>query len=228
MLEGGQWFFDFAVGKSGTGKFCGVPPWVPERFPPLSELAKSWSFEQIRGEVGHEVKPWVGVPDFTGERDEILIAELARRGLPQAQLIDLLLDARPTADGYFSRLASVSRGFKAAGKGPVEKIFFEPALEAYERLGPVADQSVEALFRKAAIQGCSSDVEARALDVMRKGTFVSGPLTYLGECSSSPDALAAIEAVSVASGVSAIESPFPRSRWDIRNRFGAVPAFPGP
>ncbi len=200
VFEGGQWFLDFAVGKSGTEKFYGVPPWVPERFPPLSELVKSWSFEQIRAEVGKEVKPWVGVQAFTEKRDEILITELARRGMSQDQVIDLLRDTQPTAEGYSSRLGAVGYGFKNAGKGPFEKLFFEPALETYERIGPVADKSVWALFGDAAIQGCASDIEARALGMLMKGTFVSGPLAYLSECSSSPDALTVVEAVSVASG----------------------------
>jgi hypothetical protein len=42
LVQGGEWLIGFRLGKSGTEKFYGVPPWIPERFPPLTELVKSW------------------------------------------------------------------------------------------------------------------------------------------------------------------------------------------
>jgi len=197
LFEGREWFLQFRVGKWFTQGIYPVRAHVPERFPPLDDQAKSWSSVQIRGEVGNTVKPFEGVPEFTGERDRILIAELARRGLSQDQVLDLLTDVERTADGYHGRLISVIEGIRASGTDPFINRFFAPTLKAYEGIGPVAAKAVETLFGSAAVPRCPVDVEADALAVLKKGVFFEGPLNYLAFCSTSPETLAALQALNV-------------------------------
>ena len=193
LLENEEWFIDFGIGKAGTSSFYPVPLYIPERFPPLGDLIKPWSFRQIRSSVGEPVKPWEGGADFTDRRDRILIAELARRVLSQDQVIDLLRDVEPTANGYASRLGAVSGGFQDAGKEPFEQLFFKPALELYESIGYLANQSVQMMFSQAANLGCSADYETEAIEALRKGTFPEGGFAYLGRCSTSRITFALIE-----------------------------------
>jgi len=44
LLEGEEWFLTFGVGKAYTQGIYPVRARIPERFPPLGELVKSWSF----------------------------------------------------------------------------------------------------------------------------------------------------------------------------------------
>lgn len=188
-----EWYLDFGVGKGAASKPVGVP-WIPERFPPLSDLIKSWSFDQVRHEIGTEVKPFADVPAFTYGRDRLLIAELAKRGLSQDQVVDLLTDVDKTPEGYRQRLESVVSGFQAAGSGTFAALYFAPALQAYESIGPAADPSVASLFGQAVLRlGCPASVEAQAIDVLQKGVFFQGPLAYLSRCSASRDTLALLE-----------------------------------
>jgi hypothetical protein len=197
LLEGTDWFLNLRIGKSFTRSAYPVPPWVPERFPPLADLVKFWGLAQVRGEVGNKVKPFEGGPEFTGERDKILIAELARRGLSEDEVLDLLTDVERTADGYQGRLISMIEGIRASGTDPFMSRFFTPALKAYEGIGPVAAKAVETLFGNAAVPRCPVDVEADALAVVKKGVFFEGPLNYLALCSTSPKTLAALQALNV-------------------------------
>jgi hypothetical protein len=102
-----------------------------------------------------------------------------------------------TADGYDGRLISVVEGIRASGTDPFINRFFAPTLKAYEGIGPVAAKAVETLFRGAAVPRCPVDVEADALVVLKKGVFFEGPLNYLALCSTSPQALAALQALDV-------------------------------
>jgi len=211
---GREWFVDFGVGKSGSQSFYGVPPWVPERFPALPEAVKSWTSTQVRTEVGQPVKPFEGGPDFTHQRDEILIAELARRGLSEGQVLDLLTDVQPTPDGYDLRLVSMIAGIRDSGTTSFTSRSFAPALKMYEGLGPVADKSVTTLFRTAAEQDCTADVEARAVDVLKKGIFAAGPLAYLGICSTSHETVATLQSITLAT--EALEKQKERTISEIR------------
>lgn len=193
LLEANEWYFQFRVGKSFTHGFYPVPPWIPERFPPLVELAKSWGYARIRGEVGQTVKPFEGGPDFTADRDRILIAELARRGLSDDQVLALLTDVQPTPRGYELRLDAVIGGMKDAGGASFVSRFFVPALKTYEQIGPVAEKSADTLFRSAAVPSCLSGLDSAALETLKQGMFVKGPLAYLARCSTSREALRALE-----------------------------------
>jgi hypothetical protein len=198
LLENKQWYIDFGIGKVGASSYSSVPPYVPERFPPLDDLAKSWNFSRIRTSIGDPVRPWEGGADFTERRDRILIAELVRRGLSHDEVIDLLRSVEPaTASSYYSRLNSVIAGFKDAGKGPFDKLFFKAALEAYESIGPVASASVGILFGDAVIRGCAPDVETQAIEVLKRRSFPEAAFGYLRQCATSNETIAAVEAMAM-------------------------------
>jgi len=195
LFEGEEWFLTFGVGKSYTEGVYPVGAYVPERFPPLGELAKSWSFAQIRGEIGRQVKPFEGGVDYMDTRDTILIAEMARRGLSETQMVEILTDVPMTPDALNNRLGAVREGVDDSGTGPFVGRFFMAAFKEYERIGPAASKSMTTLFGLASVPKCQIDVEALALDVLKKGVFQEGPVEYLGSCSSSGETLAALRAM---------------------------------
>jgi hypothetical protein len=201
LLVGTEWVLEFRVGRSRSSSFYPVPPWVPERFPPLSELIKSWSSDRIHNEIGNPVKPFEGAPDFTADRDRILMGELASRGLAPAQVTEFLTKGPATADGYSQRLSLLIAGFAAAGMS-FEKQYFTPTLATYDHIGPVAGAAVTVLFRaaSAAGHGCSPKVESQALAEIKKGIFLQGPINYAAVCSSSPETLAALEVANMPTG----------------------------
>jgi hypothetical protein len=143
------------------------------------------------------VKPFESVPAFTRDRDRILVAELARQGLTEDQVMDLLTDVQPTPDAYNDRLGAVSGGFEDSSKGRFVTLFFQPALSAYKRIGAMAGKSVTGLFTEAAIHGCTAMSDAQAMDVLKEGVFVEAPLRYLGRCSTSNQIIAALQGMSM-------------------------------
>jgi hypothetical protein len=59
ILEGKEWYIHFAIGNNyNAGLRDGTLGFIPERFPLLTDLVKSWGSGQIRREVGHEVRPF--------------------------------------------------------------------------------------------------------------------------------------------------------------------------
>jgi hypothetical protein len=184
-------FINFQLEKGPLARFYAIPAFVPERFPPLTDLAKTWSFAQLRREVGRPVLAYAKGHDFSSQRDRILVANLARLGLSQDQLVDLLNDVDHTADGYRDRLSSVLGGFEDS-KTPFLSPFFGPALDSYEASGRNTLEAVRTLFA-AASQQCSASYEARALGTLHNGLLPEGPLTYLGVCSASPATVSALE-----------------------------------
>jgi hypothetical protein len=195
IAEGGDWFIALQLRKSRLGAFYGGRPYVPERFPPLSELAKSWSTPKIRGEIGKTVKPtsndWY---DFSDQRDRILIAELAKRGLSQDQTVELLRDV--PQGSYDLRLSTVVNGFSDAGIHSFAKLYLSAALNVYKQVGPPARKAVEDLFIVAGGQ-CSADFETQATATLQEGAFWEGPLHYLGKCSTSQQTIEAIEKITM-------------------------------
>ena len=68
--------------------------YVPERFPPLGQLAKDWTKERILSETE---RSWLvrGPSAYQVNRDSILISELASRGFTRDDLERLLLAPNP-------------------------------------------------------------------------------------------------------------------------------------
>jgi hypothetical protein len=92
----------------------------------------------------------------------------------------------------------VSSSFRDAGKGRLSNLFFQPALNLYEQIGPPANEAVVRLFIDATGPGqCSPNVEAQALATMKKALFLDGPLRYLGSCSVSRQTIAELDSVSM-------------------------------
>jgi len=195
-LQSDGWYLSLVVGKSLTRGYFAAAPRIPERFPPLSDRVKSWSSAQIRAQVGRRVRPFNDGPDFTGDRDRILIAELARRGLTDDDIIELLRGPEVSPE---DRLLALIFALDDAGATPLVRRVFTQALEIYERLGPQGDDSVTRLFKAAANKHCVANVESQALDVLRAGVFQEGPLAYLSQCSASSATVAVLGSMRLAS-----------------------------
>ncbi len=195
-IDQGDLFIHFQLDKGPFGKFYPVPSFVPERFPPLTNLIETWSFAQIRREVGRSVRAYPKGHDFSSARDRILLATLARRGLTQDQVVDLLDDVDHTADGYHDRFVAVMAGFEASNTAFLSP-FFDPILDNYKEIGTSTRLAVQALFG-AATRQCSASYEDRALGLLRRGLFPEGPLAYVGLCSRSIATVSALEAMVLA------------------------------
>ena len=180
------------VGKGLTRDIYPVPPFIPERFPPLADQARDWSFDRIRSEVGKE-----GCVD---ERDHVLLTELAKRGLSQEQFVDLLVNTGTTdPQEIWMRAKTTTRALWEAGKGELLERYMEPALEAYSRMGPTGEGFGAELF-SAARARCSPVFEALAVKHV-KGPYPEGPLFYLDACSTSRDTLEVLEGLQLPSSL---------------------------
>jgi hypothetical protein len=214
--DGEEWYVTVTIGKDFTyqereaeddkdqngppGPYP-VPPFVPERFPSLAELAKGWSGDRILREVGKPAGPSPEF-DFSDRRDEILIAELVKRGLSVDQFLDLVKsdslhpDLRLTTALYALRRAGVSLD-----------PYIKSALAMYLPLG--AGEEVATLFNYAA-EPCkvpirshrekatpSPEFEALALKLIKSGQSTEGPLAYLESCSNSRETLDALSSAAV-------------------------------
>lgn len=190
VAVGNEWYVRLRLGKSHTTGFYPVPPFVPERFPALTDLVKTWTGAQIRAELGKPVGP--SKDDIVpGPRNVILMTELARRGLTTEEVVDLVLSARPAAATGW--VGEVLTALRAAGNQTPVSSFIGPAMEMYRRIGSQADRAVEALFDHAK-RACAPASEQEAIKALREGAFVQGPRTYLAVCASSEEALAAVAA----------------------------------
>jgi hypothetical protein len=47
-----EWLLRVIVGKTFSARYYPVPPFIPERFEPLTDLVKTWDFRRIWAEVG--------------------------------------------------------------------------------------------------------------------------------------------------------------------------------
>ncbi len=222
------WFLTVGAGPAATYHRDGSWTNVPERFPPLTELIKKWSFDQIRAQVGAPVGPkapseLVGSADGeiyfvpTANRDRILVAELARRGLTAEQVVELLTDVKPKY--LFERLGVVEEALRQAGKGPDPDSYLSPALQVYRRIGQPAEEAASSLYRTVGLK-CSPAEEAEALKDLKQGIFQEGPMTYLGMCSRSPGSLRALEQTPVPDH---LVSDKARHLEEIRHRLGMPP-----
>jgi len=203
------------VGKAFTESYYPVPPFIPERFPPLTELLQLWSSRRIWGELGRPAGPNKDV-DLSEIRDEILITELARRGLSENEFVELLRNVRPYR--LYSRARDVIESLHKAGNAMDFNRYFEAALRMYQGLGPSANNAVRELFRQRFRRaGCAEQLEADALRLLRENVFQEVAIGYLGECSTSEDTVRAIVAASVPDG---FVSQKEMALRDVRKRLG--------
>lgn len=192
VTTGTDWFLNVNVGKGFTTRYYPIPPFVAERFPPLPELARSWSFDRIWSEVGRPADP-----EFprSNNRDRILVEELARRGLSADQLGDLLVKTERA--GLGRRATVVFSALQLAGKRTLLASHIVPVLARYESVGQAAEEAVGPLFRSAA-NDCSPQFEAIAMKTLKGGIFGEGPLIYFHRCTNSEEMVRSIESIPVA------------------------------
>jgi hypothetical protein len=190
---GGNLYIQFNVGKSFTNGVYPVHSFVPERFPPLTDLVQSWDQKKLLEEVGKPpANPRIG-DNLAQARDLILITELARRGMGETDLVNLLASASPKS--LADRAAVVFQALDNTGRHSDFDRYFQSMLGAYERLGPPANQAVTEAFRVLARhRTCAPDFEAAALGLLRKNIFQGGAMNYLSECSSSEESLHTVDA----------------------------------
>lgn len=213
-MRGKDLFLEVQIGKVFTQKYYyPVTPFVPERFPPLTQTVKSWDFWQIRHEIGRELAPRSGIDEY---RDTILIDELVRRGLSQEQFIELLQNSEPRLS---YRAGLVLGAMERANQKASITRYFEPALAMYERIGTRANSAVDSLFR-AATRNCTSQFEPTAMRLMKSSKFEEAALRYLTRCASSEEMLRQIELLSVPDQL-ADSKKF--GLGEIRKRVGKLP-----
>ena len=188
--DGKAWYVKVTLPKTYTRLFYPVPPYIPERFPPLLERLKTWSFDHILSEVGRPSNP----PVFTVYRDGYLLAELARRGLSDVQVGDLLVD--PSAWDLGERARVVLSALKKAGKDDPASRYYKVALDRYRQVGAAAEDAVAVFFADRATN-CSPESETAATDALKDGAFFEGPLLYLSRCSASPETTRMLSGLSV-------------------------------
>ena len=88
----------------------------------------------------------------------MLVTELARRGLSDADVVRLLQNA--TVEKLCERARVVFRALHFGGRDSQVERVFDPALKMYLEVGDPARQAVEELFRAAKGQmGCSAKLE---------------------------------------------------------------------
>ena len=169
-----DFFLSVRLGKGFTAGYYPVPPFIPERFPPLGELVSTWSSAHIRDELGRRQSS-----SFVEFRDGILMTELVRRGITQEMFLDLLENAGDSPVDQRAGLLFVT--MINAGSHDLVTRYFRPTLAMYERLGPRADAAALTLFR-AALQDCPSGVESEIVRLFRSGVFQNAALSYFEHC----------------------------------------------
>lgn len=187
--DGKNWFLAVGVGKQLTLHYYPIQPYIPERFPPLTDRVKEWNSGRIRSELSKPTGP-----NLSGNRTEILLAELARRGLSVTEVTELLREAPPGEEAM--RLQHILAVMKRSPDRLDVTAYFGPALRMYAQMGARGEGAADILFLEAS-KKCDAEVEARALELLRVGVLQQGPLDYLGSCSTSREVLQVLEAVMV-------------------------------
>jgi hypothetical protein len=172
------------VTKDIAEKYYRLPARVPERFPPLAELARDWSFDRVLSEVGRQ-----GCPH---ERDVVLLTELAKRDLSADQFVDLLVkNAADDSGTLLARAGAVLQALMASDKMTMLEKYMEPALATYARKGGMADEAALHMFRMMG-GNCSPGFESQAVKHI-EGTYPVGAIWYLERCSASAETLRKLE-----------------------------------
>src|SRR5262245_2582349 len=118
VADNSEWFVTIVVGKAYTRQYYPVPPFIPERFPPITELVKSWSSDQIRSELAKGSRT-----PLRSDREKIILTELAKRGMSTDLIVDLLREAAPGQE--YGRLANLEAALKNSGHQDSARTYFE-------------------------------------------------------------------------------------------------------
>jgi hypothetical protein len=188
--DGLGWYLAVTVPKQEARSFYPPPLLIPERFPPLSELLKTWSLEHIWSEVGaHANTPLSEL--LANQRNHMLVAELARRGLSEQQFVDLLVSKDVAS--LRGRLTEVWWGFSEAHAENTYARYGAAALHSYARIGSRAEESADAYFAGA----CSPEFDSLAKVTLRERLYWTGPIDYISRCSNSLEDLRLLEGLDV-------------------------------
>jgi hypothetical protein len=188
--DGRDWYISMTVPKVYAKAYYPEPLLVPERFPPLSELLKTWSFDHIRSEVGiHGESPLAHT--WATERNSMLIAELVRLGLSEQQFVELLVPSDLTS--LRTRLGEVWSGFSDAHAEGLYARYGVAALRRYAQIGPKAEESAESYF----IGDCSKEFDSLAKATLKEQRYWTGPIRYITRCSNSTEDLHMLETLTV-------------------------------
>jgi hypothetical protein len=166
--------------RAGKGLFSTLYPeggiYVPERFPPLKELAKAWGKERILTETA---RTWQarGPSTYRGYRDSILITELASRGFTRDDLERLLLAPNPPS--------WVARELRAAAvmRALIHSKQLDRNREAFEdvtlRMGTLGDSPLALSTVLGMLAQADSDYSGLAMKCLAACIYREPPLQYL-------------------------------------------------
>lgn len=188
--DGSDWYISLVVPKVYAKSYYAGPLLIPERFPPLSELLKTWSFDRVWSEVGFHGDSVVATL-WADRRDQELIAELMRRGLSEPQFVDVLVSRNVT--DLRNRLREVLWGSSEAHAEDLYVRYGAAALHRYAQIGAAAEESAESYF----VGDCSPGLESLAKSTLREGLYWGGPIDYISRCSNSSADLHMLEALAV-------------------------------
>jgi len=206
------------VTKNYAEKYYHLPPLVPERFPPLAEMAKEWSIERVLSETG---RSWCPVLQqfLTNKRNQVLFEELIKRDPTKEQFLQILTEAGDgSSRALMLRARDVMYGIVVAKRETLLRRYFGAALEAYSAMGGRGDDAAGELFRMANAD-CSAEYEAVTLRSL-EGRYAKWSIGYLGTCSSSEETLGILEGLSfTGEAKAALDLNIQR----IRTRIGSQP-----
>jgi len=188
--DGTDWYISMVLPKVYAKSYYPEPLLIPERFPALSELLASWSFDHIWSEVGTTGESPLAHM-WAKERNSMLIAELVRRGLSVQQFVDLLVSK--DVPNLHTRLGEVWTGFANAHAEGLYARYGTAALHRYAEIGPKAAEPAEGYF----IGDCSAEFDALAKATLKEQIYWVGPIRYISRCSNSAQDLHMLEALTV-------------------------------
>jgi hypothetical protein len=172
LLKIGKGFFALGYPEGGA--------YVPERFPPLKDLIKTWSKERILAEVG---RMWSVSRPFANNnyRDRILIREAAKRGLGPEDLRRLLLP--PSAPGLIAwsqRAAAVMMALVDTHQLDANHGTLADIVMTMGHRDDVGKFALEHLF-DALQEHSTFDDTGLALRCLSECLYPSAPLIYLAQ-----------------------------------------------
>lgn len=177
--------------------------YVPERFPPLRDLVKAWSQEQILSEVG---KMWLKEqPDANNNfRDSILISAAVEGGLKAADLESLLLPSNvPSELAWSQRVSAVLAALTEHHQiAQARNVIAKATIEIGSR-EDVGENALRVVFRWL---GQSSDVDFcdLAVQCLKTCRYDSPPLYYLLAHGRSSEIYTSVKEAHIGSGSQAL------------------------
>ena len=192
----GDWIIELAVGKFLLASYYGDAVWVPERFPPLSRVAKEWTHDKLLAELSTHVQPYF--------RDRILIGEMISRNPSESQLMDVLEKFRTHPALVEVRLGQILNAMSEEDKSLSRvKRFAESCLEVLARMGATAEDAGVEAFRWI---DCSDRLEQRVVGLLGKRSLLKGGLQFLGRCAVSGETYRFVDGMDVPHGMEQFRS----------------------